>query len=159
MVAKLILLCSLKEISLLKFGNIIVREQGLFFIFSGRHLSTHCFQYLRHFCVYFFFSFFKLLHSPMSLFYNKTLREISTKTWSIYFEWKPNEHVFVFTPSVEVEYFWVDLNRRHVFCAYLQCRSSAYLGVVYMILILKTWQASYKDQQNLTKLNIYASSK
>ena len=28
---------------------------------------------------------------------------------------KPNKHVFVFNPSVGVEYFWVDLDGRHVF--------------------------------------------
>ena len=28
---------------------------------------------------------------------------------------KPNKHVFVFTPSVGVEHFWVDLDVRHVF--------------------------------------------
>jgi hypothetical protein len=30
-------------------------------------------------------------------------------------EWKPNKHVFMFTPSIEVEHFWVDLDRRHIF--------------------------------------------
>ena len=28
---------------------------------------------------------------------------------------KPIKHVFVLTPSVGVEHFWVDLNGRHVF--------------------------------------------
>jgi hypothetical protein len=37
-------------------------------------------------------------------------------------------------------------------CAYLQC-SSAYVGGVYVILILRAWQTSHKDQQSLTKLN------
>ena len=31
--------------------------------------------------------------------------------------------------------------------------SSAYLGGVYVILILRAWQTSYKGQQSLTKLN------
>ena len=52
----------------------------------------------------------------MSLFCNRTLREISTRTLSIYLvDKKPNNHVFVFTPSVGVKYFWVDLDERHVF--------------------------------------------
>ena len=51
----------------------------------------------------------------MPLFCNKNLRETSTRTWSIYFEWKPSKHVFMFTPSVGIEQFWVDLNGRHVF--------------------------------------------
>jgi hypothetical protein len=72
----------------------------------------------------------------MSLFCNKTLREISTRIWSIYFEWKPNEHVFVFTPSVRVEYFWVDLNRRHIF-APTPSVVVAHIWGVHVILILK----------------------
>ena len=59
----------------------------------------------------------------------------------------------VSTPSVEVEHFWVDLDRMACCCAYPQCRSSAYLGGVYMILILRACQTSYKGQQSLTKLN------
>jgi hypothetical protein len=52
----------------------------------------------------------------MSLFYNKTLREISTRTWSIYLlDEKPIKNVFVFTPSVGVKHFWVDLDGRYVF--------------------------------------------
>jgi hypothetical protein len=52
----------------------------------------------------------------MPLFCNKTLREISTRTWSIYLvDGKPNKHVFMFTPSVGVEHFWVDLDEGHVF--------------------------------------------
>ena len=47
----------------------------------------------------------------MPLFYNRNLREISTKTLSIYLvDGKPNKHVFVFTPSVGVKHFWVDLD-------------------------------------------------
>ena len=52
----------------------------------------------------------------MSLFCNRTLREISIRTWSIYLvDGKPNKNVFGFTPSVGVEHFWMDLNGRHVF--------------------------------------------
>ena len=29
---------------------------------------------------------------------------------------KPNKHVFVFTPSIGVEYFWMDLDRKTYFC-------------------------------------------
>jgi hypothetical protein len=44
------------------------------------------------------------------------------------------------------------------FCAYHQCRSSAYVGGVYVILILRAWQTSHKGQQSLTKLNAITSS-
>ena len=50
---------------------------------------------------------------------------------------RPNKHVFVFTPTVGVEHFWVNLKGMACFCAYPQCRSSAYLGGVYVILILR----------------------
>ena len=40
-----------------------------------------------------------------------------------------------------------------MFCAYSQCRSRAYVGGVYVILILRAWQTSHKGQQSLTKLN------
>ena len=74
----------------------------------------------------------------MPLFCNKTLRVTSTRTWSIYLvDGKPNKHVFVFTPNVEVKYFWVDQDGMACFCAYPQCRSSAYRGGVYVILILR----------------------
>jgi hypothetical protein len=46
----------------------------------------------------------------MPLFCNKTLRD-SNKNLELYLvDEKPNKHVFVFTPSVGVEHFWVDLN-------------------------------------------------
>ena len=68
----------------------------------------------------------------MSLFCNKTLREISIRTQSIYLvDGKPIKHVFVFTPSVGVKYFWVDLNGMACFCVYPQCSSSVYLGGVH----------------------------
>ena len=36
--------------------------------------------------------------------------------WSIYLvDGKPNKLVFVFTPSVGVEHFWVNLDGSHVF--------------------------------------------
>ena len=73
----------------------------------------------------------------MSLFCNRTLREISTRTWSIYLvDGKPNKHVFMFTPSVGVKHFWVDLDGMTCFYAYPQY-SSAYVGGVYVILILR----------------------
>jgi hypothetical protein len=43
----------------------------------------------------------------------------------------------VFTPSVGVKHFWVDLDGMACFCAYPLCRSSVYVGGVYVILILR----------------------
>jgi hypothetical protein len=61
----------------------------------------------------------------------------SNRTWSIYLENILLRIFLVFTPNVGVKYFWVDLDGMAFFCAYPQCRSSAYVGGVYMILILR----------------------
>ena len=70
-----------------------------------------------------FFSFF-LLHSPMSLFCNKTFQERYSQELGAFIWWNPNKHVFVFTPSVGVKHFEVD--EKHIF-AYFQCRSITYM--------------------------------
>ena len=49
----------------------------------------------------------------------------------------PMNMFLVFTPSVGVKHFWVDLDRIAYFYAYPQCTSSACVGGVYMILILR----------------------
>jgi hypothetical protein len=63
----------------------------------------------------------------------------SNKSYRAFIWWmeKPIKHLFVFTPSIGVKYFLVDLNGMTCFCAYSQCRSSAILGGLYVILILK----------------------
>jgi hypothetical protein len=48
----------------------------------------------------------------------------------------PNKHVFVFTPSVGVEHFWMGLNRRHVFAP----------GVVHMCV----WSVCDLDFKSMT---------
>jgi len=57
----------------------------------------------------------------------------------------------VFAPSVGVEYFWVDLYERYV-VAYSSVEA-AYLGRVYVILILRARQV-FKGQQSLTIVNV-----
>ena len=59
----------------------------------------------------------------------------------------------MFTPSVGVKHFLIDLDGMACYCTYPQRRSSSYLGGVYVILILRARQTSHKGQQNLTKLN------
>ena len=56
----------------------------------------------------------------------------------------------MFTPSVGVKHFWVDLDGMACFLP-TGCRSNAYVGDVYVILILRAWQTSHKGQQSLTK--------
>ena len=52
----------------------------------------------------------------MLLFCNKTLRDSNKNLEYLFGGWKkPFKHVFVFTPSVGVEHFWVDLDGRHIF--------------------------------------------
>ena len=47
-------------------------------------------------------------------FATKLLRD-SNKNLERLFDGYPIKHVFVFTPSVGVEHFWVDLDGKHVF--------------------------------------------
>ena len=42
---------------------------------------------------------------------------------------KPNKHVFVFTPSVGIEHFWVDLDGMHGFTP------TSSVGVVHMWMV------------------------
>ena len=50
----------------------------------------------------------------MSPFYNKTLRD-SNKNFGALIWWINLSRIFlVFSPSVGVKYFWVDLDGRHV---------------------------------------------
>ena len=57
----------------------------------------------------------------------------------------------MFTPSVGVRHFWVDLDGMACFYAYPSV--GVVHGGVYVILILRAWQTSHKGQQSLTKLN------
>ena len=57
----LILFCSLKTYLSFETWKHLLENKGYLiylFLFLGRHLSTHCFQYLGHFCVYFFLNSF-----------------------------------------------------------------------------------------------------
>jgi hypothetical protein len=130
-----------------------------FSLFLGGHLSTHCFRYLRHLSTFFstlFSLFFFIYVNNFCIAHATSLQQ---KLWEIS-TWRSylvNENLsrmfFVFTTSVGAKHFWVDLNGMACFCAYPQCRSSAYMGGVYVILILGAWQTSHKGQQSLTKLN------
>ena len=121
MVANLILLCSLKHISLVwNLKNFYKKTWAilficLFFFQTGIwvpivfNISDTCpfFQYSLFF-FYFFILFYEwLLYSPCLSFCNwNFLRETFTITWSIY----PIKHIFVSIPSVGVEHFWMDKN-------------------------------------------------
>ena len=63
------------------------------------------------------FLYFRITHVS---FYNKLLREILSRIWSIYSD-KAQQTYFLSSPSVRGEHFEVD--EKHVF-AYFQCRSS-----------------------------------
>jgi hypothetical protein len=156
MVANLILLCSLKTyLSLLSLKIFLQENIGYlihlfsFIPFSGGYLSTHCFRYLRHLSI--FFNFFLFLNN-FCIAHASSLQqnfwEIVTRTWNIYLvDGKNLSSMFlIFTPSVGVKHFWVDLNGKTCFCAYPQCRSSAYVDEVYVILILRAWQTSHKGE-------------
>jgi hypothetical protein len=60
---------------------------------------------------------------------NKNLEHLLGLSYRVYF--------WVFTLSVRVKYFEVDLDGMENDCAYSQCRNSTYVGGVYVILILR----------------------
>ena len=66
---------------------------------------------------------------------------------------KPIKHIFGVHSQCRGKTFFGGSGWKTCFCAYPQCRSSAYLCGVYVILILRAWQTSHKGQQRLTKLN------
>ena len=73
----------------------------------------------------------------------QNFREIATRTLSIYLvDGKPIKHVFVFTPSVRVKYFWVDLDERHVFVP------TPSIGVVHMWVVCS--DLDFKSMINLS---------
>ena len=55
---------------------------------------------------------------------------------------KPTKHVFVFTPSIGVEHFWVDLDGRHVFAP------TPSVGVVHMWVCVR--DLGFKSMTNLS---------
>ena len=157
-VANLILLCSLKTYLSFETWKKIARAQGLSYssLSFFRQASKHpFFKYLRHFCVHFFqpfFSFFLMNNFCIApcLFSATKLWEIATRTLEQLFDGYPIGHIFlVFTPNVGVKHFLVDLDGMACFFAYPQCRSSAYVGGVYVILILRAWQTSDKASTKL----------
>ena len=124
--------------------------------FLSGHLSAHCFQYLEHFCVHFFLNSFFMNNFCIALcFFSATkLWERCQHELRAFIWWINLSSIsLIFSPSIGVKHFWVDLNEMVYCCANPQCRSSAYVGSVYVILILRAWQTSHKGQQSLTKLN------
>ena len=82
----------------------------------------------------------------------KLLRDSNKNLEHLYGGWKTYHACFVFTPRVGIEHFWVDLDGKHVFAPTPRVGVVHICGV-YVILILRAWQTSHKDQQSLTKLN------
>ena len=75
--------------------------------------------------------------APCLFSVTKLLRD-SNKNLEHLFGGYPIKNVFlVFSSSVGVKHLWVDLDGMACFCAYPQCWSSAYVGGVYVILILR----------------------
>ena len=62
----------------------------------------------------------------MLLLHNKTFLEIATRTWSFYLVDILSSIFLVFTPSVGVKHFRVDLDGKHIFAPTLN------VGVVHM---------------------------
>ena len=107
----------LENISLFWYLEIFARKHGLSYssLFLGGHLSTHCFKNFGHLFIFsqlFFMNNFCIAHA--SFLYsncwrdcNKNLQHLcGGNLWSIF---------LVFSPSVGVKHFLVDLDGKHVF--------------------------------------------
>jgi hypothetical protein len=128
-VANLILLCSLKTYLSFETWKQLLQENMDYlihlFCFWGRHRSTHCFKYLgrlSNFFNTFFFLFFMNNFSAIKL-----LRD-NNKNLEPLFRRYPIGYIFGV-------------------CS--QCRGSAYVSGVYVILILRAWQTSHKASTKL----------
>jgi hypothetical protein len=87
-------------------------------------------------------------------FWQQNFWEIAIRTWSIYLvDKKPIKNIFGVYSQCKSKIFLGGSKWNAMFYAYFQCRNSAYVGGVYVILILRAWQTSHKGQQSLTKLN------
>ena len=134
--------------------------------FSGGHLITHCFRYLRHLSIFQYFSFyfmnnFCIAHassSAIETFQERHLQELGAFILT-------NLFLYLF-PNVGVEHFWVD--DKHV-VAQSQCRSSRYMWSVHDLdldlesmisfstRVIRFDQTQYNDKQYMQKvfLNLY----
>jgi hypothetical protein len=141
MVANLILLCFLeiylsfetweqlcKKICDILFISFFFFQVGIWVSIVLDILDT-CPFYLNFF---FFFSFMNNFCIALCFF---SQWELGAFIWWISYR----AYFWLFTLSVRVKYFWVNLNGMTYLCAYLQCRSSAYVSGVYVILILRAW--------------------
>jgi hypothetical protein len=85
--------------------------------FSGGHLSTHCFRYLRHLCVFFstfFYEYFFI--APYIFSATKLWERYQQELWAFIWWMKNLSSMFlVFTPSIGVKYILMNLNGKHVF--------------------------------------------
>ena len=141
-----------KHISLLKLENNFARKEGLSYssfllFFFGGHLSTHCFRYLGHLSIFSSFFINNFCIAPCFFYATKLLRD-SNKNLEHLFGGYPNKNFFgVFSWWSKT---FLDGSRwKACFCAYPQCRNSAYVGCVYVNLILRAWQTSHKASTKL----------
>ena len=125
----------------------------LFFFFSGGHLSTHCFQYLRHLSI-FSSLFFMNNFCIATCFFSATelLRDSNKKLEHLFGGYHIKNSFGVYS-QCRSKTLLGGSKSKDMFLRLPQCRSSAYLDSVYVILILRAWQTSHKGQQSLTKLN------
>ena len=125
LVANLILLCSLKYISLL--WNIFYENMG--YLFSSFSFSPFLFIYFG-LLLYPSFIYFCITHVS---FHNKPLREILSKTWIIYFD-NPNKYFFCLLLVQQQNILgWT----KSIFLR-ISSVEAAHICGVYMILILGT---------------------
>ena len=143
MVANLILLCSLKTyLSFETLKQLCKKTCAILFIssFLGGHWSTHCFQQLEHLSIFFyFFSFFFMNNfciAPCLFSTTKLLRD-GNKNLEHLFGGYPIGYIFGVHSQCKSKTFLGGSRWNGMLLRLPQCRSSAYVGGVNMILILR----------------------
>ena len=143
MVANLILLCSLKTyLSFETWKQFCKRIGGylnhLFFRRASKYPLFQISQTLVYF-LFLFFSFFmnNFCIAPCLFFCNKTF-ERQQQEFRAFIWWMENLiNMFLCSPLVQEQNIFGWIQMEGMFLNLLQCRSSAYVGGVHMILILR----------------------
>jgi hypothetical protein len=97
------------------------------------------------------------LHSPCLSSTIENIWEIAQKLGAFIW-WKPIWNIYSVFSQCRSKIFLSGYRWKACFYAYQQCRSRAYVGSVYVILILKLWQISHKASTKLDQTQSKASS-
>ena len=148
----------LKNLTLFWNLKTVARVQGLSYssLFLDGHLSTHYFRYLGHLSIFsqLFFSFLSFFMNnfciaPCLFSATKLLRD-SNKNLEHLFDGYHIKTIFGVNSQCRSKTFFFGGSRWNgMFLCLPRCSSRAYVGGVYVFLILRAWQTSHKASTKL----------